>query len=145
MIATAEIVSSNLVQWAWFSKKSTAQLFYGDLDFIRDNLGEPVPKETITHLHLSWSSIIPSSSICYNPWHLPVQFTSLVVFSTICLQVFFGLRLGLAPSTSYSIHFFTQSLSCLCSTCHTIATSFAVVPRLCHLILVSLSTLYLEL
>ena len=27
---------------------------------------------------------------------------------------------------------------------HTIATCFAVVPRLCHLILVSLSTLYLE-
>jgi len=32
-------------------------------------------------------------------------------FSTISLQVFFGLPLGLAPSTSYSIHFFTQSLS----------------------------------
>ena len=27
------------------------------------------------------------------------------------LHVFFGLPLGLAPSTSYSIHFFTQSLS----------------------------------
>jgi len=32
-------------------------------------------------------------------------------FSTISLRVFFGLPLGLAPSTSYSIHFFTQSLS----------------------------------
>ena len=32
-------------------------------------------------------------------------------FSTISLQVFFGLPLGLVPSTSYSIHFFTQSLS----------------------------------
>jgi len=30
-------------------------------------------------------------------------------------------------------------------TAHTIATCFAVVPRLHHLILVSLSTLYLEL
>jgi len=29
-------------------------------------------------------------------------------FSTNSLQVFFGLPLGLAPSTSYSIHFFTQ-------------------------------------
>jgi len=36
---------------------------------------------------------------------------------TISLQVFFGLPLGLAPSTSYSIHFFTQSLSSFCSTC----------------------------
>jgi len=37
-------------------------------------------------------------------------------FSTISLQVLFGLPLGLAPSTSYSIHFFTQSLSSFCST-----------------------------
>ena len=38
-------------------------------------------------------------------------------FSTISLQVFFGLALGLAPSASFSIHFFTQSLSSYCSTC----------------------------
>jgi len=41
-------------------------------------------------------------------------------FSTISLQVFFGLPLGLAPPsppTSYSTHFFTQSLSSFCSTC----------------------------
>jgi len=35
-------------------------------------------------------------------------------FSTISVQFFFGLLLGLAPSTSYSIHFFTQSLSSFC-------------------------------
>ena len=44
----------------------------------------------------------------------PVQFT--------CLTVFFhnlspSLPLGLAPSTSYTIHFFTQSLSSFHSTC----------------------------
>ena len=38
-------------------------------------------------------------------------------FSTISLQVFFGLLLGLAPSTSYFIHFFTQSLSSFRRTC----------------------------
>jgi len=38
-------------------------------------------------------------------------------FSTISLQVFFGLPLGLALSTSYSIHFFTQTLSSFRSTC----------------------------
>jgi len=38
-------------------------------------------------------------------------------FSTIYLQVFFGLPLGLARSTSYSIHFFTQSVSSFRSTC----------------------------
>jgi len=67
-------------------------------------------------------------------------------FCTISDQVFFGLPLGLAPSTSHSIHFFTQSLSSCRSRCpYTIATCFPVVPRLCHLNLVSLSTLYLEL
>ena len=66
-------------------------------------------------------------------------------FSTICLQVYFGLPLGLAPSTSYSIHFFTQSLSSFRNTC----------PYHCHLFhcsteitssnpSLSLSTLYLE-
>jgi len=33
------------------------QPFYGSMDFVWDNPGEPVPEETFTHLHLSWSSI----------------------------------------------------------------------------------------
>ena len=36
---------------------------------------------------------------------------------TTSLQVLFGLLLGLRPSTSYSIHFFTQSSSSFRSTC----------------------------
>jgi len=66
----------------------------------------------------SWSSII---SICF--LHLLRSMASslfnpcaLQSFSTISLQVFFGLPLGLVPSTSYSIHFFTQSLSSFRST-----------------------------
>ena len=35
------------------------QPFYGSLEFAWDNPGEPVPEETFTHSHLSWSSIIP--------------------------------------------------------------------------------------
>jgi len=38
-------------------------------------------------------------------------------FSTISLQVSFGRPLGLAPFTSYSIHYFTQSLSSFRNTC----------------------------
>ena len=38
-------------------------------------------------------------------------------FCTTSLHVFFGLPLGLEPSTSYSIHFFTQSVSYFRSTC----------------------------
>jgi len=45
--------------------------------------------------------------------------------SSLCLTIFLhnlcpgflGLPVGLAPSTSYSIHFFIQSLSYFCSTC----------------------------
>ena len=51
----------------------------------------------------------------------------------------------LAPSTAYLIHFFTQSLSSLRITSHAIASCFAVVPRLCHLNLFSVWTLYLDL
>jgi len=60
----------------------------------------------ICFFHLKWSM----ASSLYNPraWQS---------FSTISQQVFFAQPLGLAPSTSYSIHFFTQSLSSLCSTC----------------------------
>jgi len=38
-------------------------------------------------------------------------------FCTISFHVLFGLPLGLEPSTSYSIHFFTQSESSFHSTC----------------------------
>jgi len=39
------------------------------------------------------------------------------LFSTISLQVIFGLPLGLAPATSYSIHLFIKSLSSFHNTC----------------------------
>jgi len=35
------------------------QLFYGSLDFVWNNPGKPVPEETFTHSHLSWSPVIP--------------------------------------------------------------------------------------
>jgi len=38
-------------------------------------------------------------------------------FCTTSFHVLFGLPLGLEPSTSYSIHFFTQSVSSFRSTC----------------------------
>jgi len=76
------------------------QSFYGSLDFVRDNPGEPVPEETFTHSRSSWSSIIP---ICF--LHLVRSMASslfnpraLQSFSTISRQVFFGLPLGLVPS-----------------------------------------------
>jgi len=35
------------------------QPFYGSVDFVRDNPVEPVPEETFTHSHSSWSSNVP--------------------------------------------------------------------------------------
>jgi len=51
------------------------------MDFVRDNPGEPVPEETFTHSHLSWSSIpylLPPSNTIHGIF--PVQSTCLIVF-----------------------------------------------------------------
>ena len=85
---------------------------------IRDYPGEPVPEATFTHSHRSCSPAIfyqlrPSTVI-----HsiLLAQITCLTVCTT-SIQVLCGLPLGLEPSASYSIHFFTQSLSSFCNAC----------------------------
>jgi len=65
-------------------------------------------------------------------------------FCTTSLHVLFGLPLRLEPSTSYSIHFFTQCLL-FAAHAHTITTCFAAVSRSYHLFLVFLLTPYLEL
>jgi len=70
----------------------------------RRNIHPLTPIVVICFLHL-----LRSMAFCiFNP-------RALQSFSTISLQVFFGLPLGPAPSTSYSKHFFTQSLSSFCS------------------------------
>ena len=58
------------------------QPFYCSMDFVRDNPGEPVPEETFTHSHVSWSSIVPFLLHPSNTIHgiLPVQSTCLAVF-----------------------------------------------------------------
>jgi len=66
-----------------------AQPFYGFLDFVQDNLGEPVPEETFTHSHLSWSSITPYLLRPSDTIHgiLCVQSTRLTVyFHNLCLS-----------------------------------------------------------
>ena len=121
----------------------TQQPFYGSVEFVRDNPGEPVPEETFTYLHVSWSSIIP---ICF--LHLLRSMASslfnlcaLQSFSTICLPVF------LAWHPQLHTPYISSPNHCLLFAAHayTIATCFAVGPRLYHLTRVSISTLYLEL
>jgi len=59
----------------------------------------------ISFFHLPWS--IASSLFKLHAWQS---------FCTTSLHVLFGLPLGLEPSTSYSIHFFTKSVSSFRST-----------------------------
>ena len=42
------------------------QPFYGSVEFVRYNPGEPVTEETFTHSHSSWSSINDNSRVEYN-------------------------------------------------------------------------------
>jgi len=61
---------------------------------------------------------LSASSIYYDPYHPPCSiYAPDKSFCTTSLQVLFGLPLSLTPSTSYSIHFFTQSLSSFHSKC----------------------------
>jgi len=65
--------------------------FYDSLDFVWDNLGEPVPEESFTHSHLLWSSVIPYLLPLSITIHgiLPVQFMCLTVFFHNLSQSFF--------------------------------------------------------
>jgi len=121
---------------------------YSSLDFVRDNSCEPVPARNV---HLLTPIVVTShplsaSSIYYDPWHPPC---SIYVPDSLFLQSLskFSLVYLLAWHPPLLTPYISSPNYCLlfAEHAHIIATCFAVVPRLCHLILVSLSTLYLEL
>ena len=105
------------------------QPFYSSLDFVQNNPGEPVPEETFTHSHPSWSSNIP---ICF--LHLQRSMAS-SLFNPRTLQSFpqslsmFSLVYLLAWHPPLHTPYISSSSHCLLfATCaHTIATCFAVV------------------
>ena len=66
-------------------------------------------------------------------------------FCTTSFHVLFGLPLGLEPSTSYSIHFFTQSVSSFHSTCLYHCNLFCCDIGIIYLLLVFLSTPCLDI
>jgi len=88
--------------------------FYGSLDFVRDNLGEPVPEETFIHSHLSWSSIVPYLLHPSNMIHgiLPVQSTYLTVFFQYTLYRLVVLLLCRAVLTLQCMMFRRHSSMC---------------------------------
>jgi len=59
---------------------------------------------------------LPASSIYYNPQYPPFKFCAWKPFCTTSFHILFGVPLRLEASTSYSIHFFTQSVSSLHNT-----------------------------
>ena len=93
---------------------------------------------TSTNLHQ-----LPPSSKIHSILH--VQFTCLTVVSTTSIQVIIGLPLALEPSTSYAIHFFTQSLSSFHNMCPYHRNLFCCSTEIVSSILISLSTPYWEL
>jgi len=120
------------------------QPFYGSLDFVWDYPGEPVPKQTVTHSHLSWLSIIlyllPPSTAIHGI--LPLQFTCLTSLFAQPLSEKFSLVYHLVSHPPlYTPHKITQLLSFFFAHANTIATCFAVVLRSYNLILVSLNSL----
>jgi len=99
-----------------------------------------------THTHRGHQSSLSAFSVYYDPWCPPYAIhmlhslfpQSLSKFSLVCLLAWHpSLHTPYISSPNHFLLFATHA--------HTIATCFAVVPRLCHLILVSLSTLYSEL
>jgi len=117
--------------------RTYTQPFYGSLDFVLDNMGEPVPEETFTHSHLLWSSVIPYLLPPSTTIHgiLPVRFMCLTVFFHN-LSSKFSLVYLLAWHPPLHTPYISSPNPCLlfAAHAHTIATCFAVEPRLCHLI-----------
>ena len=123
--------------WSSHTHTHNEQLLYGSMDFVQDNPA---------HSQLLWLSIVPYLLHPSNTIHgiVPVQSTRLTVFFHNLFK--FSLVNLLAWHPPLHTPYISSPNHCLlfAAHAHTIAACFAVVPRLCHLIPVSLSTLYLE-
>jgi len=106
------------------------------VDFVCDNPGEPVPEETFTHLQSYTYCPLSASSMHYDPWHASCSVhvpnslfaQSLSKFSLACLLTWHPpLHIPYISLPNHYLLFATHA--------HTVTTCFAVVPRLCRLIL----------
>ena len=102
-----------------------------------------------THSHLSWSSFVlylhPPSTAIHRI--LPVQFTRLTVFlHNLCLNLLWSTSWsGILHSIPHSLRYSPKDCVLFAAHAYTIATCFAIVARLYHPILDSVSTHYLKL
>jgi len=113
--------------------------------------GQPGWANTIRNIHPLTSIMVIShplsaSSIYYDPWH---PLCSIYMPDSLFPQSLSKFSLVYLPAWHLPLHtpYISSSNHCplFAAHAHSITTCFAVVPRLCHLILISLSTLYLEL
>ena len=83
------------------------------MDFVWNNPGEPVPGETFTHSHLSWSSV---TLMCFI--HL-IRSMASSLFNLHAWQSFSTISPSFLWPTTWpgNLHFILQSLSSFCSTC----------------------------
>ena len=100
-----------------FSKWTRTTTFYGPLSGTTQvSLYQKKHSPTHTYTDHQPSFI----SFLYLLWSIASSLFNLRAWKSFCttpVQVLFGLPLGLVPPTSYSIHFFTQSLSSFHNTC----------------------------
>ena len=105
-------------------------------------------KHSPTHIHRGHQISLSASSIYYHPWHPPYSIHAIAIYS-LSPQSLSEFSLVYLLASHPPLHTPRISLPNLyllfAAHAHTIATCFAIVPRLCHLILVSLSTLHLGL
>jgi len=92
------------------------QSFYGCLDSVWDNPGEPVPEETFIHSHLSWSPVVPYLLPPSATIHgiLPVQCTCLTVFFHN-LSTSFLWSTSWPGTLSFILHTFLHPIIVFCS------------------------------
>jgi len=103
-------------------------------------------KHSSTHIYRGHQSYLICFLIYYDPLY---PLCSIYVLDSLFPQSFFTFSLVHLLAWHPKLHtpYISSPNHCLlfAAHAHTITTCFDVVPRLCHLIIVSLSTLYLEL
>jgi len=114
--------------------------------FCPDNPGEPVPEVTFTHSPIVViSHPLYATSIYYDLWHPPcLIYTPDSLFPQSLSKFSLVYLLDCHPPLP-TPYISSPNHGLFTAHARTIAARFAVVLRLYHLILVSLSTLYLEL
>jgi len=119
---------------------------YNHLDFFHDYPGDQYQKKHSPTPVLSINHPSSASSIYCDPWHPPY---SIYVSHSLFAQPLFKSSSIYLLVWHRPLHtpYISSKNHCLlfAGHAHAIATCFAVVPRLYHLILFSVSTVYLEL